>query len=80
MIQCEKENNTIWPARWTFQPLSFKLTLIPGSSSKNIYIQIHKLRILLTIYSHLKPMHNIGKLSVNASILYKNKEITGTCT
>ena len=23
----------------------------------------------------LKPMHNIGKVSVNASILYKNQEI-----
>ena len=26
-------------------------------------------------YSLLKPMHNIGKVSVNASILYKNQEI-----
>ena len=24
---------------------------------------------------NLKPMHNIGKVSVNASILYKNQEI-----
>ena len=27
------------------------------------------------IYVHLKPMHNIGKVSVNTSILYKNQEI-----
>ena len=26
-------------------------------------------------YMALKPMHNIGKVSVNASILYKNQEI-----
>ena len=26
-------------------------------------------------FSHLKPMHNIGKVPINASILYKNQEI-----
>ena len=31
--------------------------------------------VLIYIRDALKPMHNISKVSVNASILYKNQEI-----
>ena len=30
---------------------------------------------IIDSFGHLKPMHNICKVSVNASVLYKNQEI-----
>ena len=36
---------------------------------------LHQLRANGFLHNRLKPMHNIGKVSVNASILYKNQEI-----
>ena len=53
--------------------MSIKFTVIDHVDERDAFHIIQTIHVVL--YTSLKPMYNIGKVSVNASILYKNQEI-----